>query len=158
MFNLVVSNEQALIQLARLTAKYLTSNMTLLLDGELGAGKTTFTKGLAIGLNITSLIKSPTYTFVKEYTTGRLPLYHMDVYRLENVGGEGLGFEEYFERDGVCVVEWSQFIEEQLPVHFLIIHIERVIDDENARLITFKAQGEKYSDLVKNIEKQNYSC
>lgn len=158
MFNLVVSNEQELIKLACLTAEHLTSNMTLLLDGELGAGKTTFTKGLAIGLNITSLIKSPTYTFVKEYTTGRLPLYHMDVYRLENVGGEGLGFEEYFERDGVCVVEWSQFIEEQLPVDFLIIHIERLIDDENARLITFKAQGEKYSNLIKNIEKQYYSC
>lgn len=153
MFSLLVLNEQELLQLACLVAEHLKPNMTLLLDGELGAGKTTFTKGLAIGLNINDLIKSPTYTFVKEYNNGKLPLYHMDVYRLEDVGGEGLGFEEYFERDGVCVVEWSQFIEEQLPLDFLIVHIERVLDNENARLITFEAHGEKYSNLVKNIEK-----
>lgn len=154
MLNRLVFSEQELIYMAQQLAQHLQPNMTLLLDGELGAGKTTFTKGLAIGLGIDDMIKSPTYTFIKEYANGRMPLYHMDVYRLENIGGEGLGFEEYFERDGVCVVEWSQFIEEQLPQEFLIIHIDRVLDNENARLLTFEAQGEKYDNLVKIIEKQ----
>ena len=90
-------------------AAYLAPQDLILLDGDLGAGKTTFTKGLAKGLGITRPIKSPTFTIIREYQDGRIPLYHMDVYRLEEGGGDDLGLEEYFNGDGVNVVEWSKF-------------------------------------------------
>ncbi|QTU83342.1 tRNA (adenosine(37)-N6)-threonylcarbamoyltransferase complex ATPase subunit type 1 TsaE [Carnobacteriaceae bacterium zg-C25] len=154
MLNYTVTSQEETMQFAKVVATCCQSPMTILLDGELGAGKTTFTKGLAMGLEINALIKSPTYTFIREYTSGTMPLYHMDVYRLENNGGEGLGFEEYFERDGVCVVEWSQFIEEQLPQEYLIIHITRQLENENHRRIVLEPIGKKYENIVIAIEKQ----
>lgn len=81
----------------------------LVLTGDLGAGKTTLTKGIALGLGIEQLIKSPTYTIIREYTNGRLPLYHMDVYRVE-YGAEDLGLDDYFEGDGLCVIEWGNLL------------------------------------------------
>lgn len=83
----------------------------LALEGDLGAGKTTFTKGLAKGLDIKRNVNSPTFTIIKEYH-GRLPLYHMDVYRVED-SFEDLGFDEYFDGNGVTVVEWAHLVKEQ---------------------------------------------
>ena len=77
----------------------------IILTGELGAGKTTITKGIAQGLGVTRMVKSPTYTIIREYEEGRLPLYHMDVYRIGPDADE-LGLEEYFEGEGLSVVEW----------------------------------------------------
>ena len=84
------------------------------LDGDLGAGKTTFTKGIAEGLGVKRTVNSPTFTIIKEYEGESFPFYHMDVYRLEN-SDEDIGFDEYFNSDGVTVVEWATFIEEFLP-------------------------------------------
>lgn len=153
MFKYTVHSVDDMLNFAKVVAKHIVSSVTILLDGELGAGKTTFTKGLATGLAIDDIIKSPTYTFIKEYTNGRLPLYHMDVYRLEESGGEGLGFEDYFERDGVCVVEWAQFIQEQLPYTYVVIRIVRDSDFENRRMIYLEAVGENERQLIENIEK-----
>lgn len=119
----------------------------LTLKGDLGAGKTTFTKGLAKGLGIERNVNSPTFTIIKEYK-GRLPLYHMDVYRVEDEF-EDLGFQDYFEGDGVTVVEWAQLIEEQLPEELLAIHIFYV--SENERKIVFSPKGDKYIQLCKEI-------
>ncbi len=95
--------------------KALEKGAVIAFSGDLGAGKTAFTRGIARGLGITSPITSPTFTLVNEYEEGRLPLFHFDLYRLE---GEDdlyeLGFEEYFYRDGVCVLEWSSRAEEFL--------------------------------------------
>ena len=121
----------------------------LVLDGDLGAGKTTFTKGLASGLAIPDLIKSPTFTIIREYHDGRLPLYHMDAYRLENGGAEDLGLEEYFDSDGVSVVEWAQFVEDELPADFLAIHFRRT-DDDNKRILIFEPHGQHFEQLVKD--------
>ncbi|MBY6038590.1 tRNA (adenosine(37)-N6)-threonylcarbamoyltransferase complex ATPase subunit type 1 TsaE [Fictibacillus nanhaiensis] len=121
----------------------------LTLAGDLGAGKTTFTKGLAKGLGITRTVNSPTFTIIKEYK-GRLPLYHMDVYRLED-SYEDLGFEEYFSGDGVCVVEWATFIEEYLPDERLELVISHKGEDE--REIQLKPLGERYEERVKEIMK-----
>lgn len=148
---MTVQSEQALHELAANIAQLLKPNMMLLLHGDLGAGKTSFTKGLAKGMGITKVIKSPTYTFVKEYDNHPLPLYHFDVYRLEDIGGEGLGFEEYFERHGVCVIEWSQFIQDLLPTQYMDIHIERIADNPQARQITLHAVGEIYQSLIKDL-------
>lgn len=119
----------------------------LTLAGDLGAGKTTFTKGLAKGLGITRTVNSPTFTIIKEYN-GRLPLYHMDVYRLED-SDEDLGFEEYFSGEGVCVVEWAVFIEEYLPKERLELVISHIGDDE--REIELTPLGERYEERVKEI-------
>ncbi|MED1863859.1 tRNA (adenosine(37)-N6)-threonylcarbamoyltransferase complex ATPase subunit type 1 TsaE [Fictibacillus nanhaiensis] len=119
----------------------------LTLAGDLGAGKTTFTKGLAKGLGITRTVNSPTFTIIKEYS-GRLPLYHMDVYRLED-SDEDLGFDEYFSGEGVCVVEWAVFIEDYLPEERLELVISHKGDDE--REIQLKPIGSRYEERVKEI-------
>lgn len=151
MFTVTIQSEQEMHIFATKIASLLKPNMMILLHGDLGAGKTTFTKGIARGLGITKVIKSPTYTFVKEYEHQPLSLYHFDVYRLENIGGEGLGFEEYFERQGVCVIEWSQFIQELLPPQHLDITIARVDDNPNARQVSVHAVGEIYQSLLKDL-------
>lgn len=133
-------------------AAYLAPQNLILLDGDLGAGKTTFTKGLAKGLGITRPIKSPTFTIIREYQDGRIPLYHMDVYRLEEGGGDDLGLEEYFNGDGVNVVEWSKFVADELPDDYLRIIFRR--DDsegDNVRTLTFEATGHRFEQLIDDI-------
>ncbi|WHY67340.1 tRNA (adenosine(37)-N6)-threonylcarbamoyltransferase complex ATPase subunit type 1 TsaE [Neobacillus sp. SuZ13] len=115
------------------------------LEGDLGAGKTTFTKGLAKGLEIKKTVNSPTFTIIKEYK-GKLPLYHMDVYRVADAF-EDLGFDEYFEGDGVTVVEWAHLIEEQLPEERLTIFLYR--EEGDRRRMVFKPQGRRYEQLCK---------
>ncbi|MCC3359703.1 tRNA (adenosine(37)-N6)-threonylcarbamoyltransferase complex ATPase subunit type 1 TsaE [Bacillus sp. REN16] len=119
----------------------------LTLEGDLGAGKTTFTKGLAKGLGITRTVNSPTFTIIKEYQ-GRIPLYHMDVYRLEH-SDEDLGFDEYFDGEGVTVVEWAHLIEDQLPSDRLTIRIEHQGDTK--RKITVIPFGERYQHLCEEL-------
>ena len=135
----IKSLEQTLI-LAEKIGKRLTSGMVLTLEGDLGAGKTTFTKGLAKGLEIKRNVNSPTFTMIKEYE-GRLPLYHMDVYRLKN-SLEDIGLEEYFYGEGICVIEWASIIEDILPKERLDIKIYRT--GETERLVEFIPMGETY--------------
>ncbi|MGF2384146.1 tRNA (adenosine(37)-N6)-threonylcarbamoyltransferase complex ATPase subunit type 1 TsaE [Lentilactobacillus otakiensis] len=133
-------------------AQYLAPQDLILLDGDLGAGKTTFTKGLAKGLGITRPIKSPTFTIIREYQDGRIPLYHMDVYRLEEGGADDLGLEEYFNGDGVNVVEWSKFVADELPDHYLRIVFRR--DDsegDNVRKLTFEAKGDRFEKMIDEV-------
>lgn len=98
--------------------------MVIALIGDLGTGKTTLTKSIAAALGIRGHITSPTFNIVKEYKTGRLPLYHFDVYRITDPDEMyELGYEEYFYGDGVCVIEWADLIEELLPEHTIRIEI-----------------------------------
>ena len=99
------------------------------LDGDLGAGKTVFAKGFAAGLKIDEPITSPTFTIVKEYVDGRLPLYHFDVYRIADPDEMyAIGYEDYFYGEGVCLVEWSELIEELIPDKAVRINIRRELD------------------------------
>jgi tRNA threonylcarbamoyladenosine biosynthesis protein TsaE len=132
---------------AQKIAKKLRPSDVLLLEGDLGAGKTTFTKGLAKGLGITKVVKSPTFTIIKEYQ-GDLPLYHMDVYRLEN-SCEDLGFDEYFEGDGVTVVEWASMIRDFLPKEYLEIEIKH--EDDLRRKIQLIPNGDHYIKMCKEL-------
>jgi tRNA threonylcarbamoyladenosine biosynthesis protein TsaE len=127
--------------------KLMRGGEVLLLEGDLGAGKTTFTKGLAKGLEIKRNVNSPTFTIIKEYQ-GRLPLYHMDVYRLAD-SEEDLGFDDYFEGEGVTVVEWAHLIEEFLPNERLEIYIYHHGDDERKLVLTPK--GERYEAICKEL-------
>lgn len=119
----------------------------LTLDGDLGAGKTTMTQGIAKGLNIKKTVSSPTFTILKIYQ-GRLPLYHFDAYRLEG-SHEDLGFEEMIDGDGVAVIEWPQFMMEDIPEDRLSISIKRL--DEDQREITFTSSGAIYDQLLEDL-------
>ena len=150
MDSLTLTNRDATIALGKKIGQQLVAGDVLVLDGDLGAGKTSFTKGLAAGLEIPDIIKSPTFTIIHEYQDGRLPLYHMDAYRLENGGAEDLGLEEYFDGDGVSVVEWAEFVEDELPADFLAIHFKRT-DDDNTRILEFEPYGQHFDQIVKSM-------
>ncbi|MDE5978013.1 MAG: tRNA (adenosine(37)-N6)-threonylcarbamoyltransferase complex ATPase subunit type 1 TsaE, partial [Turicibacter sp.] len=129
--------------IAEKIGRWVQAGMILTLEGDLAAGKTTFTKGLAKGLEIKRNVNSPTFTIVKEYK-GRLPLYHMDVYRLES-GCEEIGLEDYLFGDGVCVVEWASMIGSMLPKDRLDVKIYREGTDE--RRIEITPIGECYESI-----------
>ncbi|MGX7024879.1 tRNA (adenosine(37)-N6)-threonylcarbamoyltransferase complex ATPase subunit type 1 TsaE [Vagococcus hydrophili] len=126
-----LTNEAETQKLAFDLATLSTSGDIYLLTGDLGAGKTTFTKGFAKGLGIEQMIKSPTYTLIREYDTGRLPLYHMDVYRLTE-GATDLGLDEYLEGDGVCVIEWGHMIKEDIYTPYIEFFLDKVSDEERS--------------------------
>lgn len=143
-----ISNEpQKTLAFAKQLAERLQPGDVIALEGDLGAGKTTFTKGLAEGLGISKTVNSPTFTIIKEYH-GRLPLYHMDVYRVED-SFEDLGFDEYFEGKGITVVEWAHLIKEQLPENLLTIYLYH--QDAQSRKIKLEPQGTRYEELCKEI-------
>lgn len=99
------------------------------LDGDLGTGKTVFTQGVAAGLGITEAISSPTFTIIQEYDTGRLPLYHFDVYRIGDIEEmEEIGYDDYFFGEGICLIEWADLIREILPEHVIRITIEKDLE------------------------------
>ncbi len=117
--------------------------MVICLNGDLGSGKTVFVKGFAGALGIKENITSPTFNIVKEYVNAEMPLYHMDVYRIDD--NKDFGVEDYFNRDGVCIIEWSELIQDRLPEERLDINIKIV--DEDTRILVFKPLGEKYEEL-----------
>ncbi|MFS0645788.1 tRNA (adenosine(37)-N6)-threonylcarbamoyltransferase complex ATPase subunit type 1 TsaE [Siminovitchia sp. 179-K 8D1 HS] len=150
-FEIVAALPEKTFAIGEKLGRLLEAGDVILLEGGLGAGKTTFTKGLAAGLGVRKTVNSPTFTIIKEYE-GRLPLYHMDVYRLED-SFEDLGFDEYFDGDGVTVVEWARFIKEQLPQERLAVELHH-LDGQN-RKIVFKPCGSRYEALCKEFFHEN---
>ena len=126
---------------------------TICLYGDLGSGKTNLAFGIARGLDIRDqYITSPTFTFVNEYQ-GRLPLYHIDLYRLHDPGElENIGFEEYIDSDGVTVIEWADKAEDELPPECLSIYLSTV--DDHSREIGFLAEGERYEKLLEALSSE----
>lgn len=136
-------------ELATRLAELVEPQQTITLEGDLGAGKTTFTQAFARGLGITRTVNSPTFTIMKQYE-GRLPLNHLDVYRLAD-SEEDLGWDEIFYGDAVTVVEWAHLIEEDLPKERLAIEITRI--DEDARKFVLKPLGQQYVQLCEELVK-----
>ena len=122
--------------------------MVICLNGELGSGKTLFTKAFASALGITEPVTSPTFNIIKEYPDGELPLYHMDVYRVENNIND-LGIEEYYDKGGVTIIEWADMIESYLPEERLDINIK--LTGEDTRTIILKPHGKVYEDICEAI-------
>jgi tRNA threonylcarbamoyladenosine biosynthesis protein TsaE len=121
---------------------------TILLAGDLGAGKTTFTKGIGKALGINRVINSPTFTIVKEYH-GNLDLYHLDLYRLDGLGND-FDLEEYFTSDGVVVCEWPDNVSEIIPNEYLLIEIFR--GEGDSRTIKLTPHGKRYEQLVGDLD------
>lgn len=155
MATFITENEEQTMHLAKKLASYLKPGMTILLEGQLGAGKTTFSKGIGAGLGIQRVIKSPSYTIIREYQEGRLPFYHIDLYRLEEGEAADLGLEEYFEGEGVTVIEWASVAPEELPTERLEINIETFLDEPAKREIKFSAFGGKYLKIIEQLTSAN---
>ena len=118
-------------------AQTLTGGEVVAYFGELGAGKTAFTRGLARGLGISMRVTSPTYTIVNEYSGGRLPLFHFDMYRLGSSDELfDIGWDDYLARGGVCAVEWSERVSDALPEDTIFVDIARTDEHEDWRTIT----------------------
>lgn len=151
MITIVTNNEQETIEFAKKLTKYLKPGMTILLEGDLGAGKTTFTKGIGEGLGVKRMIKSPTYTIVREYQDGKYPLYHVDLYRLTENEVPELGLDEYFAGEGISVVEWPSISPEDLPAERLEIELMTDLNDPKKRRIQLNAVGKEYENLVNHL-------
>ena len=142
-----VKNDEELINLGERLGSLLQKNDVLILTGELGAGKTTFTKGLAKGLGIRQMIKSPTYTIVREYE-GRLPLYHLDVYRIEG-DADSIDLDEFLFGGGVTVIEWGHLLGEDLPDAYLEL---KILKEADGRRLLFTAQGSRAERLIEELQ------
>lgn len=120
-------------------AARLTAGTVVAFTGDLGAGKTAFTRGLARGLGVPDRVTSPTFTIVNEYLGGRLPLFHFDMYRLPDSDALfDIGWEDYLDRGGVCAVEWSEQVADALPEDTVTVSLARHPDEETWRIITIK--------------------
>jgi len=152
MFSVITSGPEQTWRIGEALGARLNAGDTVCLYGDLGAGKTSFSYGIALGLEVrTRYITSPTFTFVNEYK-GRVPFYHIDLYRLKDAEElENIGFEEYIGSDGVTVIEWAERAEEELPDERLSVYLSYV--DEQSREIGFLAEGERYKGLLEELKK-----
>lgn len=149
---IVSDSHNTTLKIARHMARYLQKGDIICLSGQLGAGKTVFVKGIAFGLGgDKNDVTSPTFILIQEYNKTRLPLYHFDLYRLDNIDSIlDLGYEEYFYGQGVSVIEWADRLGCLEPHEFL--KIEFTIKKNKKRLINFLAVGQRYKFLVKKIK------
>jgi tRNA threonylcarbamoyladenosine biosynthesis protein TsaE len=147
-YKITTKSEEETMEIAQNLESEKFPNMIICLIGDLGSGKTIFTKGFATGLGIEENITSPTFNIIKEYTGGEMNLYHMDLYRL-NGDVKNLGLDEYFTRDGVVIIEWADMIEEYLPEERLDIKFKVI--DEDTRVLVFQPYGEKYEEICEQI-------
>ena len=150
---LEVNSTQEMQHLGAVIAQTAQAHDLLLLNGDLGAGKTTLTQGIGRALGIKRPVKSPTFTIVREYTEARLPLFHMDFYRLENDDLSSIDLSAYMAEPGLVVIEWPEIVQEQLPETFLEITIKRVDDswDSTKRIVEFAPKGSRNKQWAENI-------
>ena len=150
MYKIEINSLDKLKALGEYIGKNAKAGQIICLNGNLGAGKTTMTQSIAIGMGIDAYVTSPTFTLVNEYY-GERNLFHFDTYRLERVDEfDLLGFDEYLYSDGVCVIEWADRIVDFLPEDYLVIDIS-VAEDNNSRILELKYIGDKSKKLFEGI-------
>ena len=147
-YKIVSKSERETINLAENLEAEKFSGMVICLEGDLGSGKTLFTKGFAAALEIDETITSPSYNIIKEYYGGQMPLYHMDVYRLEK-DVETIGLPDYFGKEGIVIIEWADMIKDYLPEERLEIKFS--VAGENKRVLKITPYGEKYEELCEAV-------
>ena len=141
-------NERDTAELAENIESEKFPNMVICLIGDLGSGKTVFVKAFANSLGIDKHITSPTFNIIKEYNDGEMPLYHMDVYRLEDAR-EDIGIEDYYDKSGITIIEWADMIKERLPEERLEIKFK--IIDENTRVLVLTPYGRQYEEICEVV-------
>lgn len=146
-YKLTMRSEEDTVYLAQNIESEKFPNMVICLYGELGSGKTVFAKAFGHAMGIDG-VTSSTFNIIKEYN-GELPLYHMDVYRLEDKDVDNLGIDEYFTKGGVTIIEWADLIKDYLPEERLDIKFK--IIDENTRVLILKPYGEEYIRICEDI-------
>lgn len=146
-----INNLDELNHFANVLVRHLEPSDLILLNGDLGAGKTTLTQFIGKHLGVKRNINSPTFNIIKSYKGSNLKLHHMDCYRLED-SDEDLGFDEYFQDEGITIIEWSQFIQDLLPKEHLIINLETL--SETKRTIKLEAQGTHYLKVKEEVESE----
>lgn len=149
-YKITSRSEKDTVELAQNIESEKFPNMVICLQGDLGSGKTIFTKGFASSLGIEESVTSPTFNIIKEYTSGEMDLYHMDVYRLDGKIDD-LGIEEYFNKNGIVIIEWADMIKDYLPEERLEIKIKISDDDEDTRIISITPYGKEYEDLCEAV-------
>lgn len=133
---------------AKKFASYLKCKDVIVLSGDLGSGKTKFTEGILSFFGLENEISSPTFTIVNEYCKNNLPIFHFDVYRLEDFSEfYEIGGEEYFE-NGVCIIEWGELIKDALPNDYIQINFSRNLENTNERILEIKLIGNKYDRFI----------
>ncbi|WP_412521439.1 tRNA (adenosine(37)-N6)-threonylcarbamoyltransferase complex ATPase subunit type 1 TsaE [Staphylococcus simulans] len=145
---ITINNIDQMNQFAEILTKHLQPKDLILLNGNLGAGKTTLSQFIGKHLGVKRTINSPTFNIIKSYKGTNMKFHHMDCYRLED-SDEDLGFDEYFEDHAVTVIEWSTFIQDLLPDDHLTINLTAI--DENKRTVTIEANGAHYAQLKEDV-------
>ena len=146
-YKLTMRSEMDTIELAQNLESEKFPNMVICLNGELGSGKTLFTKGFANALGVKENVTSPTFNIIKEYD-GELPLYHMDVYRLDG-DASSVDIEDYYNKGGVVIIEWANTIKDILPTNRLDIKFK--IAGENSRILVVTPYGKEYEELCEEV-------
>lgn len=147
-YKITSKSEKNTIELAENFEAEKIRNMVICLNGDLGSGKTVFTKGFAAALGIDEVITSPTFNIIKEYYSGEMPLFHMDVYRLED-NKDNIGISDYFNKDGITIIEWADMIKDYLPEERLEISFK--VAGENSRIIKIVPYGQQYIDMCEDV-------
>jgi len=151
MFDLISKSPKQTQKIGRELGEQAQAGDLILLSGNLGAGKTCFTQGLAHGIGFTGYASSPSFMLVREYQ-GKLKIYHLDLYRLASPEEiEGLGIDEYLAEDSVCVIEWAEKGLQVLPPEHIFITFE-YLPEETRRRLRFEAYGTRYSQILKELE------
>lgn len=147
-YKIPINNLNETILVGKILGSLLKPNLIIGLDGDIGCGKTHLTKGIALGLKIDDIIKSPTFNLINEYTNKNISLYHFDVYRLNSIDELFLiGFDEYLKNDGIKIIEWSSLIKQILPDDTNYINIHKSNENINERIIEFNF-SKKYENII----------
>ncbi len=148
-------NAEETKKIGLIIGRFAFANGLILLTGDLGAGKTTLTGGIAKGLGIDEKISSPTFNILKCYFKARIPLFHIDAYRLEDGTVKDIGLEEFIDGDGLCVIEWPNYIKDLIPNSYLSINIQHVKDD--IRCFKIESNDNRWNDLINQL-KEEFVC
>ncbi len=152
MFEFISHNETETKRIASTLASKLEHGDIVVLSGELGSGKTKFTEGFLSYWGLEDEISSPTFTIVNEHKKDNTNIYHLDVYRLADMGEfYSIGGTEYFNT-GICVIEWGELIEDILPQNYIKISFSKDENNDSIRYLNFKAYGERLNDVIKELE------
>ncbi len=151
-----VLNFEELNKLAVFFGKNLKKGDVIALIGDLGTGKTSFVQKFARVLGVEENVKSPTFNYVLEYHSGRVPFYHFDVYRIsEPMEIYELGYEEYMDGEGIAIIEWANLIESELPKEYIEINLYHYTEDTRQVEIKYIGNKEKEEELLKNVDFSN---